>query len=130
MCARATRATIATSFAELIGKSKISALDLAASYRDLSEQLRKLTCEKVDDEYGLDIPQLNIVNVSFPEEVEKALDTRTSMGVVGDMNQFQQFQMGYASAMAWILFAIVLALTLLVLRSSKLWVYYEGERAE
>jgi multiple sugar transport system permease protein len=43
---------------------------------------------------------------------------------------FEQFQMGYASAMAWILFAIVLALTLLVLRSSKLWVYYEGERAE
>jgi multiple sugar transport system permease protein len=43
---------------------------------------------------------------------------------------FEQFQMGYASAMAWILFAIVLALTLLVLRSSKHWVYYEGERAE
>jgi multiple sugar transport system permease protein len=42
---------------------------------------------------------------------------------------FEQFQMGYASAMAWILFAIVLALTLLVLRSSKSWVYYEGERA-
>jgi multiple sugar transport system permease protein len=43
---------------------------------------------------------------------------------------FEQFQMGYASAMAWVLFAIVLALTLLVLRSSKRWVYYEGERAE
>jgi multiple sugar transport system permease protein len=43
---------------------------------------------------------------------------------------FEQFQMGYASAMAWILFAIVLALTLMVLRSSKLWVYYEGERAD
>jgi multiple sugar transport system permease protein len=43
---------------------------------------------------------------------------------------FEQFQMGYASAMAWILFAIVLTLTLLVLRSSKLWVYYEGERAD
>ena len=42
---------------------------------------------------------------------------------------FEQFQMGYASAMAWILFAIVLSLTLLVLRSSKSWVYYEGERA-
>jgi multiple sugar transport system permease protein len=41
---------------------------------------------------------------------------------------FEQFQMGYASAMAWILFAIVLALTLLVLRSAKTWVYYEGER--
>jgi len=42
---------------------------------------------------------------------------------------FEQFQMGYASAMAWILFAIVLALTLLVIRSSKAWVHYEGERA-
>jgi multiple sugar transport system permease protein len=42
---------------------------------------------------------------------------------------FEQFQMGYASAMAWILFAIVLALTLLVMRSSRSWVYYEGERA-
>jgi multiple sugar transport system permease protein len=37
--------------------------------------------------------------------------------------------MGYASALAWILFAVVLALTLLVIRSSKAWVYYEGERA-
>jgi multiple sugar transport system permease protein len=42
---------------------------------------------------------------------------------------FEQFQMGYASAMAWVLFAIVLALTLLVIRSSKSWVYYEGVRA-
>ncbi|MFP4483617.1 MAG: carbohydrate ABC transporter permease [Spirochaetaceae bacterium] len=41
---------------------------------------------------------------------------------------FQQFRMGYASALAWILFAIILALTLIVLRSSEAWVYYEGER--
>lgn len=36
--------------------------------------------------------------------------------------------MGYASALAWILFAIIMVLTLLVLRSSDLWVFYEGER--
>jgi len=41
---------------------------------------------------------------------------------------FQQFRMGYASALAWILFAIILALTLLVFRSSNAWVYYEGSR--
>jgi multiple sugar transport system permease protein len=41
---------------------------------------------------------------------------------------FQQFKMGYASAMAWVLFLIVMALTLLLLWSSKRWVYYEGER--
>lgn len=42
---------------------------------------------------------------------------------------FQQFKMGYASAMAWILFVIIMSLTLLLLSSSKRWVYYEGERA-
>jgi multiple sugar transport system permease protein len=41
---------------------------------------------------------------------------------------FQQFRMGYASALAWILFAIILVLTLLVFRWSEAWVYYEGSR--
>jgi len=40
---------------------------------------------------------------------------------------FIKFRMGYASAMAWILFIIILILTLLVIRSSTLWVYYESE---
>ena len=51
---------------------------------------------RIDDEYGLEVPQLLIVNISLPEAVEKALDTRTSMGVIGDLNQFQQYQMGKA----------------------------------
>ncbi len=41
---------------------------------------------------------------------------------------FQDFELGYASALAWILFAIIMAFTLLVVRSGKFWVYYEGER--
>ncbi len=41
---------------------------------------------------------------------------------------FEYFAMGYASALAWVLFLVILALTLLVLRSGSLWVYYEGER--
>lgn len=42
-------------------------------------------------------------------------------------NAFQSFRMGYASALAWILFIIVLLLSLLVFRSSAAWVYYEGQ---
>jgi multiple sugar transport system permease protein len=42
-------------------------------------------------------------------------------------NAFRYLNMGYASALAWILFAIVLVLTMLVFRSSAMWVYYEGE---
>ena len=42
-------------------------------------------------------------------------------------NAFQYFKMGYAAALAWVLFAIIMVFTLLVFRSSSLWVYYEGE---
>jgi multiple sugar transport system permease protein len=35
--------------------------------------------------------------------------------------------MGYASALAWILFIIIMVITLLVIRSSSAWVYYESE---
>ncbi len=42
-------------------------------------------------------------------------------------NAFRYMEMGYASSLAWVLFIIVLLLTLLVFRSSSLWVYYEGE---
>ncbi len=41
-------------------------------------------------------------------------------------NAFEYLQMGYASAMAWILFVIILALTLLIMRSSRLWAHYES----
>lgn len=94
------RSIISEAFADMLGKSQIAALDLAANYRSLSDDLRKATVERVDDEYGLDIPQLFIVNISLPEAVEKALDTKTSMGVIGDMGQFQQYQMGQAMTAA------------------------------
>ena len=43
---------------------------------------------------------------------------------------FEFFHMGYAAALAWVLFAIVLVLTLLLMRSQKFWVFYLGERSE
>lgn len=90
------RSIVCQAFTDLLGQKKISALDLAAHYREMSDDLRKLVCERIDDEYGLDVPQLYIVNISLPEEVEKAIDTRTKMGVIGDMNKYQQYQMGTA----------------------------------
>lgn len=43
---------------------------------------------------------------------------------------FEFFHMGYAAALAWVLFAIILVLTLLLLRSQKFWVFYLGDRSE
>jgi len=42
-------------------------------------------------EYGLEMPELYIENISLPPEVEKVLDERTSMGIVGDLNKYTQF---------------------------------------
>lgn len=90
------RSIIISSFADMLGEAGIPALDLAAKYRELGDQARDLVCERIDDEYGLEITQLNIVNISLPPEVEKAIDQRSSMNVIGNMQQFQQFQMGNA----------------------------------
>lgn len=90
------RSIIVEAFTDLIGRAKIAALDLASRYRELSEQLRLLVRERIDDEYGLDVPALFILNVSLPPEVEKALDARTQMSVLGDMQRYQQFQLGNA----------------------------------
>jgi len=94
------RSIISSAFADLLGESHIAALDLAAKYQELSAGLREKVIERVDDEYGLDVPQLFIVNISLPEEVEKALDTRTQMSVIGDMTRYQQYQMGQAMTAA------------------------------
>jgi len=94
------RAAINTSLADVLGEAELSALDLVSHYQELSDKLRLKVVSRVDDEYGLDLPQLYIVNISLPEEVEKALDTRTSMSVVGDMTRFQQYQMGQAMTAA------------------------------
>lgn len=94
------RSIIISTFADILGSSKVAALDLASKYQEFGETLRQAVQERIDDEYGLEIPQLFIVNISLPEAVEKALDTRTSMGVIGDMNKFQQYQMGQAMTAA------------------------------
>jgi membrane protease subunit (stomatin/prohibitin family) len=90
------RSIINSAFADMVASSDIAVLDLASNYSELSEKLRGLVTERIDDEYGLEIPQLYIVNISLPAEVEKALDTRTSMNAIGDMAQFQAYQMGQA----------------------------------
>ena len=94
------KSIIVTAFSELIGKSQVAALDLASNYGKFSDQLRSVVNEKIDDEYGLEVPIIKIVNISLPEEVEKALDTRSSMGVIGDLGRFQQYQMGQAMTQA------------------------------
>jgi membrane protease subunit (stomatin/prohibitin family) len=94
------RSIVNSAFADVVAKSEIPVLDLAAHYADLGEQIRKLVVERIDDEYGLEIPQLFIVNISVPTEVEQALDVRSSMAAVGDVGHYQAYQLGSSMPIA------------------------------
>lgn len=82
---------IISGLTDLLGEARIPALDLAAKYDEISEQA-KLKLQSKFDVYGLQITSLFVENISLPEEVEKMLDKRTSMGIVGNMQQYAQFQ--------------------------------------
>jgi len=94
------RGIIASAFAEMVATAGVSVVDLASRYGELSERLRQMVLARVDDELGLDVPQLYVVNVSLPEELERAFDARSSMGLLGDMDLYQQYQLGRAIPVA------------------------------
>ena len=82
---------IITKFTDYLGESKVAALDLASNLNEFSGTLQ--TSLNTDfDELGITITKFLIENISLPEEVEKALDRRTSMGIIGDMGKYTQFQ--------------------------------------
>ncbi len=85
------RNLIASRLADVIGESGVPLLDLAANYGEFST----LLAEKVAPEfleYGVEITKLLIENISLPNEVEEALDKRSSMGIISDMDTFTRFQ--------------------------------------
>jgi len=85
------RNMIVSRFADILGESKIPALDLAANYNELGDFIAK-KIQPEFDQYGLEVLNLLVENVSLPPEVEKVLDQRTSMGVIGNLQAYTQYQ--------------------------------------
>jgi membrane protease subunit (stomatin/prohibitin family) len=93
------RNLIVTRFTDAIGESKIPILDLAANYDELS----KFISAKINPEfgeYGLEVTKFLVENISLPPEVETALDKRSSMGIIGNLSQYAQFQAANAMEQA------------------------------
>jgi membrane protease subunit (stomatin/prohibitin family) len=84
------RNLIVSRFAEIAGQSKIPVLDMAANYGALGDFLTKRIASEFQV-YGLELAKLLVENISLPPEVEEALDKRTSMGVVGNLAAYTQF---------------------------------------
>jgi membrane protease subunit (stomatin/prohibitin family) len=66
-------------------------LDLAAHQESIGSRLAGVLTEDLTD-IGIQVPRFIIENISVPPEVEEALDKRTQMGIVGDLNKYTQFQ--------------------------------------
>ncbi len=82
---------VVSGLSDAIAESKIPALDLAANYEELSQYALKALNPKISA-LGLQLTSFVIENISLPEEVEKTMDKRTSMGVLGDLNKYTQYQ--------------------------------------
>jgi membrane protease subunit (stomatin/prohibitin family) len=85
------RNMIVSRFVDVIGQAKLPVLDLAGNY----EKIAKIAHDKVGSEMaamGLSLTQFYVENVSLPDEVEKALDARSKIGVLGNLDQYSRFQ--------------------------------------
>ena len=88
------RSRVVSVFSEALANAKVPVLDVATQYSKLGEALLPLINPVMSAKYGLEIATFVVENVSLPAAVEEAIDKRSSMAAVGDLNDYVKFQMG------------------------------------
>ena len=84
------RDLITSRYATILGKLNVPVLDLASNYDQLSDFITERISPEFE-QYGLELTKVLVENISLPPEVEKALDKRTSMGMVGDLDKYLKY---------------------------------------
>lgn len=92
------RSRIVSIFSEALARAQVPVLDVAQRYSEMGEALLQLINPAVRDKYGLEITSFMLENVSVPPEVEEAIDKRSSMSAIGNLNDYVKYQMGQAMA--------------------------------
>jgi excisionase family DNA binding protein len=87
------RSRLVSVFSEALATSKVPVLDVATRYSELGEALLPLINPLLKDKYGLEMASFVVENVSVPPEVEAAIDKRSSMAAVGNLNDYVKYQM-------------------------------------
>ena len=87
------RSRIVSLFTDALATAKIPVFDVASRYTELGEALLPLINPVIKAKYGLEMPSFILENVSVPPEVEQAVDKRSSMAAVGNLNDYVKFQM-------------------------------------
>jgi len=87
------RSRIVSLFSEALAQAKIPVLDVATQYSELGGALLPLINPVTTAKYGIEFAAFVVENVSLPPEVEAAIDKRSSMAAVGNLNDYVKFQM-------------------------------------
>lgn len=85
------RDIVSPKFAEALAEANVSVLDMVANYSELGNKIAPILQLDLEP-FGIELTKFQITSTSLPKEVEEFYDKMTSMNMVGDMNQFQQFQ--------------------------------------
>jgi len=93
------RNTIVAKMTDAFAASQVPFLDMAANQGALAEKISE-TLKPSFTEYGLTLDTFAVENLSLPEELQKVLDQRISMNVLGDMGKFTQYQVAQAIPIA------------------------------
>ena len=93
------RNLVISSMTDLFGESGVPFIDMAANQDELSRQL-KGKLETVFERYGLALDSFVVQNVSLPEELQKILDTRIGMNMIGDLGRYTQYQVATSIPLA------------------------------
>jgi membrane protease subunit (stomatin/prohibitin family) len=85
------RNTIVASISDMFAESGVPFLDMAANQDEFGTRM-KTKLDTVFASYGLSLDAFNVQNISLPEELQKFLDQRIGMDVLGDMRRLTQFE--------------------------------------
>ena len=89
----AMRPRIVAMFSEVAATARLGAFDIATRYREIGDAVLPALNPALNAKYGVELTSFVVENVSVPPEVEKAIDTRSSISAIGDMNEFVKYQM-------------------------------------
>ena len=92
------RSRIVSIFSDAVASAKIPVLDLATRYTELGDALMPVINPILAGKYGIEFTSFILENASVPPEVEAAIDKRSSMSAVGNLNDYVKFQMGQGMA--------------------------------
>ena len=84
---------IVSVFSEALASSKIPALDIATRQGELGAALLPMINPAMREKYGIELSTFVLENLSVPTEVEQAIDKRSGMSAIGNLNDFVKYQM-------------------------------------